>query len=214
IFYLQISLCVLFTLVDVGCVLLLCGLTVNVITSLSLLIGVGLCVDYCVHIGRTFMVHRGTQDERAHRTIISIGPAVIKGGLGSLISIFFLTFAESYFFSTFFKVLLATILLGLFHALVFLPVALSLIGPEPYKQTDRGHPPNNISTFTVVNPKYLKTDSEEGYGVTPANVSFEDIPISYTSSPEVGSREEQVLHNDRSSRGSIRPISPLNFNTL
>lgn len=193
---LLITLCVMFTLVDVGCVIVLCGLTVNVITSLSLLVGVGLCIDYCVHIARTFMVYRGTQDERAHRTITSIGPAVIKGGLGSIISIILLSFTESYFFSTFFKVLLAMIILGLFHALVFLPVALSLIGPEPYVETDRGHPPNNISTFTMINPKYLKTDPDENDAVQPGNVSLGDIPISYSSSPEIGSREEQVHPND------------------
>jgi len=213
---LLITLCVMFTLVDVGFIIVLCGLTVNVITALSLLVGVGLCIDYSVHIARTFMVHRGTQDERAHRTITSIGPAVIKGGLGSIISILLLVFADSYFFSTFFKVLLATILLGLFHALVFLPVALSLIGPEPNKQKERGgHLANNISTFTMENPKYLKTHPDEDGCISPANVSFQDIPIIYNSSPEVGSREEQqALHNDIiSSRGLLSTASTLNANT-
>lgn len=206
---LLISLCVVFTLVDVGCFIALCGLTINVITSVSLLVGVGLCIDYCVHIARTFMVYRGTQDERAHRTITSIGPAVIKGGLGSIISIILLTFTESYFFSTFFKVLFATILLGLFHALVFLPVTLSLIGPEPYVKTDQGRPSNNISTFTMINPKYIKSDPDENDAVQPGNVSLENIPISCSSSPDVGSRDEQLYPTDtRSSRGFIRTISP------
>ena len=60
-----------------------------------------------------------------------IGPAVLNGGLSTLLAFILLSTSKSYVFLSFFKVFFLICVFGLFHGLVALPVALALIGPEP-----------------------------------------------------------------------------------
>ena len=83
-------------------------------------------------------------DERAVKTLRDIGPAVLNGGFSTFLAFFLTAGSTSHVFSTFFKVSARKTLLGyktnlfqvfflvavfgLYHALVFLPVMLSLCG--------------------------------------------------------------------------------------
>ena len=62
-----------------------------------------------------------------------MGPAVLNGGVSTLIAFILLLSSDSYFFLTFFKIFFLTVLFGVWHGLVLLPVLLSLIGPEAYQ---------------------------------------------------------------------------------
>ena len=59
-----------------------------------------------------------------------MGPAVLNGGLSTLIAFILLLSSDSYFFLTFFKIFFLVVLFGLFHGLLFLPVLLSLISSK------------------------------------------------------------------------------------
>ena len=61
-----------------------------------------------------------------------MGPAVLNGGLSTLIAFILLLSSDSYFFLTFFKIFFLTVLFGVWHGLVLLPVLLSLVGPGAY----------------------------------------------------------------------------------
>jgi Niemann-Pick C1 protein len=76
-----------------------------------------------------------------------MGPAVFNGGFSTLLAILMLVNSKSYVFISFFKVswysvihessflsqiFFLMIVIGLFHGLVVLPTALSIICPEPY----------------------------------------------------------------------------------
>ena len=58
-----------------------------------------------------------------------IGPAVLNGGLSTLLAFILLATSKSYVFLSFFKIFFLICLFGLFHGLVALPVLLALIGP-------------------------------------------------------------------------------------
>ncbi|CAG0891879.1 unnamed protein product [Cyprideis torosa] len=121
------------TLVDVAGTMYLWGLTIEIVTSLNLILAVGLCVDYSAHMAHSFMIQRHSlRQERAEAAVNAIGPAVLKGGLSTMLSFMFLALSVSYVFDVFFKVFLLTCLYGLFNGLVLLPVLLSLCGPEPF----------------------------------------------------------------------------------
>ena len=60
-----------------------------------------------------------------------IGPAVLNGGLSTLLAFILLATSKSYVFLSFFKIFFLICLFGLYNGLIALPVLLSLAGPVP-----------------------------------------------------------------------------------
>lgn len=131
---LWIFICVLLTIVNVlGC-MQRWGMTVDIVCCIGLELAIGLCVDYAAHVGHTFLtVSDGSRSERAFKTVTSIGMAVLLGGGSTFLSLSLLSMSKAYTFQSFFKIFLLVILIGLFNGLLFLPVILSLVGPDAYK---------------------------------------------------------------------------------
>ncbi|KXJ16057.1 patched domain-containing protein 3 [Exaiptasia diaphana] len=130
---LMVLTCIVLTLVNVGGLMHFWGLTIDTVTTILLVLAVGLAVDYASHIAHSFMVTAGTRQERAHITLRDMGPAVFNGGFSTFLAFILLVASNSYVFKTFFKVFFAVVLFGLFHGLCYLPVLLSAIGPSPYE---------------------------------------------------------------------------------
>ncbi|XP_005098950.1 protein patched homolog 1 isoform X2 [Aplysia californica] len=128
---------VLFTLVDVAGSMHFWGLTVDTVTSIILILSIGLAVDYSAHIGHMFMTVVGTRTARTKETVGEMGPPVFYGGFSTFLAFVLLSNSNSYVFQTFFKVNFLVVVYGLFHGLIFLPVILSWFGPEPYPTADR-----------------------------------------------------------------------------
>ncbi|CAL1688249.1 unnamed protein product [Lasius platythorax] len=126
--------CVLFTLVDLLGSMYFLGLTVEISSTIMILLCAGLAVDYAAHIGLEFIRSSGSKQERALTTLNVIGPAVLNGGLSTFLAFVLLGFSQAYVFMTFFKLFSSVVLFGLFHGLLFLPVILSLAGPSERKQ--------------------------------------------------------------------------------
>eukprot|EP00092_Neocalanus_flemingeri_P026887 GFUD01029143.1.p1 GENE.GFUD01029143.1~~GFUD01029143.1.p1 ORF type:complete len:1040 (-),score=194.28 GFUD01029143.1:157-3276(-) len=120
---------VIFTLVDiVGC-LHFWGITVDMASYINIILAVGLCVDYTVHIGHAFLLSKGSSKEKAVEAVSQIGPAVFNGGFSTFLAMILLGASTYRAFVTVFKVFFLTVLFGLFHGLVLFPVLLSLVGP-------------------------------------------------------------------------------------
>lgn len=131
---LWIFICVLLTIVNVLGWMQRWGMTVDIVCCIGLELAIGLCVDYAAHVGHTFLtISEGTRNERAFKTVTSIGTAVLLGGGSTLLSLSLLSMSKAYTFQSFFKIFLLVILFGLFNGLLFLPVVLSVIGPASYK---------------------------------------------------------------------------------
>merc|ERR1712113_525824 len=126
---LMVFLTVVLTLVDIVGFLHFWDITIDIISCVNIVLAVGLCVDYSVHIGLAFMVAKGSRKDKAVEAVASIGPAVFNGGFTTFLAIILCSLSYSHVFLTFFKVFVLTVLFGLFHGLVLFPVILSLIGP-------------------------------------------------------------------------------------
>merc|ERR1711884_984932 len=63
------------------------NITIDIISCINIVLSVGLCVDYSVHIGHAFLVAKGTRQERTSEAVISIGPAVFNGGLTTFLAL-------------------------------------------------------------------------------------------------------------------------------
>ncbi|XP_067927836.1 patched domain-containing protein 3-like [Watersipora subatra] len=127
-----VCMCVIFTLVNVCGFMHFWGLTIDTLTSILLILSIGLAIDYSAHVGHTFRTIAGTRDVRARRTITTIGPAVVNGGFSTFLAIVLLSTSNSYVFITFFKVFFLVVTFGLFQGICVLPVILSWFGPPAY----------------------------------------------------------------------------------
>jgi hypothetical protein len=58
-----------------------------------------------------------------------MGPAVLNGGLSTILAFILLSTSDTYIFLSFFKIFFLICLFGLYHGLIVLPVVLSLVGP-------------------------------------------------------------------------------------
>ena len=114
---------VLATLTDIIGFLHFWGVTIDIVSSINLVIAVGLCVDYSVHVA-----HAYTVSGSGVAAVRSIGPAVVQGGLSSLLALVTTAASHSHIFRTFFRVFSLTVLFGLWHGLLLLPVLLHGLG--------------------------------------------------------------------------------------
>lgn len=109
------------------------GIAINIISSILIVLCIGLCVDYAAHVGLAFLITPGSsKDLRAKTALQTIGPAVLNGGFSTFLSISLMAASKSLAFISFFKIFTIVVICGLWHGLFFLPVVLSILGPDPY----------------------------------------------------------------------------------
>jgi len=110
------------------------GETINPITAVTLIMSLGLTVDYCSHTAHSFLVAQGqSKNERAAKTLSCVGGPVFNAAFSSFVAIMPGAGATHYVFKAFFKIFLLILGLGVYFALVVFPVLLSIIGPSPYE---------------------------------------------------------------------------------
>ncbi|XP_060064748.1 patched domain-containing protein 3-like [Ylistrum balloti] len=138
-------------------------LTLSSITMIHVIMSVGFSVDFSAHICHAFMTVEGnSRDEKVKNAILRSGGPIWNGAVSSILGIIMLVFSKSYIFRSFFKVMLLVILFGVGHALLFLPVLLSLIGPMEKKEGDANSVSNStdMTTSTRQRDKSFNRDRE------------------------------------------------------
>jgi len=138
-----ITMTVIMIVVDVIGAMALTGVSLNAVSLVNLVICVGIGVEFCAHIARAFMFpsrsvmekartkFRG-RDARAWTALVNVGGSVFSGiTITKLLGVFVLAFTRSKIFEIYyFRIWLALVVFAATHALIFLPVALSLVGGE------------------------------------------------------------------------------------
>jgi Niemann-Pick C1 protein len=121
------------------------NVSLNAVSLVNLVICVGIGVEFCAHIARAFMFpsravmeraknkFRG-RDARAWTALVNVGGSVFSGiTVTKFLGVFVLAFTRSKIFEIYyFRIWLALVVFASTHALIFLPVALSLIGGDGY----------------------------------------------------------------------------------
>ncbi|KAI9894383.1 MAG: hypothetical protein M1814_003139 [Vezdaea aestivalis] len=121
------------------------NVSLNAVSLVNLIICVGIGVEFCSHIARAFMFpsrnimgraktkFRG-KDARTWTALVNVGGSVFSGiTITKFLGVAVLAFTRSKIFEVYyFRIWLALVILAASHALVFLPVALSIFGGEGY----------------------------------------------------------------------------------
>jgi len=143
-----VFICVAMTVLDIlGC-MYFWGLFIDNVSVIQSVIAIGLCVDYAAHVGHSFMLKAGTRDERVTATLADIGTAVINGGLSTFLAVMLLAGSQSYVFRVIFQQFFLTVVLGLGHGLIFLPVMLAICGPPCYAAVEAKAAAENVPEIT------------------------------------------------------------------
>jgi len=156
----QVLGCVIVTLINVGGFIHFWGLTIDTVSCTNIIISIGLCVDYSVHVAHAFLANSGSRDERVELALTEIGPAVFNGGFSTFLAFVLLAGSKSHVFMTFFKVFLLVVVFGLYNGLFVLPVVLSLIGPASYHNKMVQPPGEEVEEEEPLKP-IIKKNNEE-----------------------------------------------------
>ena len=134
-----VTITVAMIVVDIVGTMALVNVSLNAVSLVNIIICVGIGVEFCAHIARSFTVPstsilerapaRG-KEARAWAALVNVGGSVFNGiTITKLLGVFVLAFTRSKIFEVyFFRVWLALVVWAALHALVFLPVALSFFG--------------------------------------------------------------------------------------
>ncbi|KAG7374017.1 Patched family protein [Nitzschia inconspicua] len=134
---LLITLNVAFCLLEILGFMWALGFAIDSVTVINLVLAVGLSVDYSAHVGHSFMVKGGdSKDRRVLEALADMGAAVLAGGTSTFLAVVVLLFSDSYVFFVLSRQFCLTVVLGLAHGLIFLPVLLSLFGPKPFSSAE------------------------------------------------------------------------------
>ena len=105
----------------------------NAVFVVNLITTLGLGVEFCNHVGMSFMRQKGTREERARKALSEMGSSVLVGIASTkFIGVIVLAFAPSTIFRLYyFRMYLFIIFMGCFNGLMFMPILLKYIGPDP-----------------------------------------------------------------------------------
>lgn len=105
------------------------GVSLDVITMINILLCIGFSIDFSAHITYAFVIGKSADaNKRVIWALRNLGMPILQGALSSIIAILPLATAGVYIFRAFFKTLFLVMLFGAVHGLLFLPVALSVLG--------------------------------------------------------------------------------------
>ncbi|KAK0617450.1 niemann-pick C1 protein [Immersiella caudata] len=170
---------VVMVIVDIIGAMAVMGVSLNAVSLVNLIICVGIAVEFCAHIARAFMFpsrkfmervrnrFRG-RDARAWTALTNVGGSVFSGiTVTKILGVTVLAFTRSKIFEIYyFRVWVALVVFAASHALVFLPVALSLFGGEGYVDPESdGSLEEDLAArrYRALMPDGDVTDSDDGF---------------------------------------------------
>ena len=128
------------------------GLRVNGVLVLNIVIAVGLTMEFTAHIGRAFVLTKATKSDHEHGIGLPFSTngqirmkkmyremfnPVTMGAITTFLGVLPISLAEFPYFRQYYFVLYVVIVLfGWLNGVIFQPIFLSLLPPEPFDESD------------------------------------------------------------------------------
>ena len=106
------------------------GVHIDPVSYVTSVMSIGLLVDLILHVLLRYYECPGNRHEKTVTMLKSMGSSILTGGISTVLGTLPLAFSTSVIFRTIFIAFLGLSTLGVGHGLIFLPVILSIIGPE------------------------------------------------------------------------------------
>ncbi|CAD5124390.1 DgyrCDS12678 [Dimorphilus gyrociliatus] len=109
----------------------------DIVATVGGVMCVGFAVDFSAHLAFAYVTNHSNKSKAAS-ALYAVGQAVILGCLSTILCVIPLATSSTYVLRSFFKVMLLVALFGAFHALVVLPVILSMAEIIKHKEGNAG----------------------------------------------------------------------------
>lgn len=125
------------------------------LSTVNLLISIGIAVEFVAHPVAAFEFAKGTRDERLATAMSRTALPVAFGAISSFLGFVFLAFSDFQFvFNYFFLTLMMVCIFGAVNGLVFLPAVLGLLGQDNQAEDT---PPKQVETTVVASTTSAST---------------------------------------------------------
>jgi uncharacterized membrane protein YdfJ with MMPL/SSD domain len=114
------------------------GISINAVSSVILVMSIGLMVDFLVHVLMKYYESDGNRREKTINMMRTMGSSILVGGISTFLGTLPLLFSKSHIFKTVLVAFLGLTTLGVGHGLILLPVLLATFGTEEVAST-KGH---------------------------------------------------------------------------
>lgn len=137
---LVVALCVVMTDLFLSGLIFYWNLSLNPISLLQIILGIGCSVDFSAHIAYAYLVEdvtplvkkNATKSEirkmKAQMALSKMGSSVFHGGFSTFLALTVLAPSQTYIFIVFYRMWFGIILFGMANGFLLLPVILSFVG--------------------------------------------------------------------------------------
>uniref|UniRef100_A0A1I7VZ19 Patched family protein n=1 Tax=Loa loa TaxID=7209 RepID=A0A1I7VZ19_LOALO len=101
------------------------GVNLDAVSMISIIMSIGFAVDLSSHITYAFVTATGSSKERVTHALESLGWPIFQGAASTIAGVSVLYTVNAYIILTFFKTIWLTMVIGLLHGLLFIPITLS-----------------------------------------------------------------------------------------
>uniref|UniRef100_A0A915PRL7 SSD domain-containing protein n=1 Tax=Setaria digitata TaxID=48799 RepID=A0A915PRL7_9BILA len=101
------------------------GVNLDAVSMISIIMSIGFAVDLSSHVTYAFVTATGSSKERVIYALESLGWPIFQGAASTIAGVSMLYTVNAYIILTFFKTIWLTVVIGLLHGLLFIPVTLN-----------------------------------------------------------------------------------------
>ena len=107
------------------------GYSFNMMTSINVIVSVGLCVDFSAHTAHAFLHSKKlTVEDKVRDAYKTIGVSVWNGAFSTILAMLPMGLCRSYIITLFWIMTTFVVFLGIWFGLVIVPIILTFIGEE------------------------------------------------------------------------------------